>query len=462
MEYLDIREITNALKGKLIVKGTIDRFNDVVIDSRKVKKNDIFFALKGENFDGHEYVISSSCKGAALCIVHNENFNKEDLCEYTSVVLVEDTRMALLDLAKYYRDKLDIKIIGITGSTGKTSTKDLVAAVLSEKYKVFKTKGNFNNEVGLPLMVFSLDNSYDIAVLELGMSNLGEIHRLSRVSDPDIGIITNIGLSHIENLKTQENILKAKMEITDFFNKDNVLIVNGDSPLLSEISSDKYKIIKIGIENDYNFMASGIIIGDSNIKFNIRENNVLIDETFVVPVLGKHNVLNSLLAIATARELNMDYKDINRGFNNLEATSMRLDILKCDKFTIINDAYNASPDSMEAALDVLKDFKGSRKIAVLGTMKELGDESYNAHKEVAQYAKLKGIDLLIAIGDFKKAFKDGFQGKNCILFENKEDVVKYLASEIKSDDVILVKASRSMEFESIVSELEDLNVKEGI
>lgn len=462
MEYLDIKEITDALKGKLIVKGTIDRFNNVVIDSRKVKKNDIFFAIKGENFDGHEYVVNSSCKGAALCIVHNENFNKEDLCEHTSIVLVEDTRMALLDLAKYYRDKLDVKIIGITGSTGKTSTKDLVAAVLSEKYKVFKTKGNFNNEVGLPLMIFNLDNSYDIAVLELGMSNLGEIHRLSRVSNPDIGVITNIGLSHIENLKTQENILKAKMEITDFFEKDNVLIVNGDSSLLSEISSDKYKIIKIGIENDYNFMANGIIIGDSNIKFNIRENNMLIDENFVVPALGKHNVLNSLLAIATARELNMDYKDINRGFKNLEATSMRLDILKYNKFTVINDAYNASPDSMEAALDVLKDFKGGRKIAVLGTMKELGAESYNAHKGVAQYAKLKGIDLLIAIGDFKKAFKDGFQDGNCILFENKEEVVKYLASEIETDDVILVKASRSMEFESIVSELENLNVKEGI
>ncbi|HCQ90139.1 MAG TPA: UDP-N-acetylmuramoyl-tripeptide--D-alanyl-D-alanine ligase [Clostridium sp.] len=462
MEYLDIKEITDALKGKLIVKGTIDRFNNVVIDSRKVKKNDIFFALKGENFDGHEYVVNSSYKGAALCIVHNEDFSKEDLCEYTSVILVEDTRMALLDLAKYYRDKLDIKIIGITGSTGKTSTKDLVAAVLSEKYKVFKTKGNFNNEVGLPLMIFNLDNSYDIAVLELGMSNLREIHRLSRVSNPDMAIITNIGLSHIENLKTQENILKAKMEITDFFQKENVLILNGDNALLSEISSDKYKIIKIGIENDYNFMASGIIIGDSNIKFNIRENNVLIDETFVVPVLGKHNVLNSLLAIATARELNMDYKDINKGFNNLEVTSMRLDILNCNKFTVINDAYNASPDSMEAALEVLKDFKGGRKIAVLGTMKELGDESYNAHKEVAQYAKLKGIDLLIAIGDFKKAFKDGFQDKNCILFENKEEIVKYLNSEIKPDDVILIKASRSMEFESIVSEIENLDVKEGI
>ncbi|MBS5823186.1 MAG: UDP-N-acetylmuramoyl-tripeptide--D-alanyl-D-alanine ligase [Clostridium argentinense] len=462
MEYLDIKEITDALNGKLIVKGTVDRFNNVSIDSRKVNKGDIFFAIKGENFDGHEYVVNSSSKGAALCIVHNENFNKEELCEFTSVILVEDTRVALLDLAKYYRNKLDIKVIGITGSTGKTSTKDLVAAVLSEKYKVFKTKGNFNNEIGLPLMIFNLDNSYDIAVLELGMSNLGEIHRLSRVSNPDIGIITNVGLSHIENLKTRENILKAKMEITDFFNDKSILIINGDNDLLKEVSSEKYKIIKIGIENDYNFTASGIIIGDSNIKFNIRENNLLIDENFVVPVLGKHNVLNSLLAIAVAKNFNMDYKDINKGFNNLEATSMRLDILKCDKFTIINDAYNASPDSMEAALDVLKDFKGSRKIAVLGTMKELGDESYNAHKEVAQYAKLKGIDLLIAIGDFKKAFKDGFQDENCILFENKEEAVKYLCHEIKTDDVILIKASRSMEFETIISELKKLNVKEGI
>lgn len=462
MEYLDIKEITDAISGKLIVKGAVDKFNNVSIDSRKVKKGDIFFAIKGENFDGHEYVVNSSLKGAALCIVHNDNFNKEELCEFTSVILVQDTRKALLDLAKYYRDTLNIKIIGITGSTGKTSTKDLVAAVLSEKYKVFKTKGNFNNEVGLPLMIFNLDNSYDIAVLELGMSNLGEIHRLSRVSNPDIGIITNIGLSHIENLKTRENILKAKMEITDFFSDKNILILNGDNDLLSTVSYDKYKIIKTGIENDYNFTASGIIIGDSNIKFNIIENNVLIYEKFVVPVLGRHNVLNSLLAIATARELNMDYKDINKGFNNLEATSMRLDILKFDRFTIINDAYNASPDSMKAALDVLKDFKGGRKIAVLGTMKELGDESYDAHKDVAEYAKTNGLDILIAIGEYKKAFKDGFQDDNCILFEEKEEAVKYLSHEIKADDVILIKASRSMEFESMVNELKNLNVKEGM
>lgn len=459
MEYLSIDEILQAVNGKLILEGNVKSFNKVSIDSRKVSKGDIFFAIKGENFDGHNYLNQCSENGAALLIVHDENFDKSKLKEYTSVILTKNTREALLDLAQYYRKKLDIKVVGITGSTGKTSTKDLVAAVLSEKYKVFKTKGNFNNEIGMPLMIFNIDNSYDIAVLELGMSNFGEIHRLAKVAKPDIAMITNIGLSHIENLKTRENILKAKMEITDFFNENNLLIVNGDNDLLSGINSKKFKVKKIGIDSDYNFKASAIIIGNENIQFNIKEDNKTIDEKFTVEVLGKHNVLNSLLAIAVAREFNMTYEEINKGFKNLEVTSMRLDIIKANGFTIINDSYNASPDSMEAALEVLKNFQGDKKIAVLGTMKELGDESFNAHFRVGKFAKDKNIDLLITNGEFNNAFKEGF-GEGCITFEDKKDIIDYLSKHIEKNSVILIKASRSMKFESIVSGIQSFNIKE--
>ena len=462
MEHLSINEIIDATKGSLVLKGTTESFNNVTIDSRKIKKGDIFFALKGENFDGHDYLENCAKSGAELLIIHKENFKKENINENTSIILVKDTREALKDLAEYYRKKLDIKVVGITGSTGKTSTKDLIAAVLQEKYKVFKTKGNFNNEVGLPLMVFELDKSYEVAVLELGMSNLDEIHRLSKVARPDIAVITNVGISHIENLKTRENILKAKMEITDFFTNENLLIVNGDNDLLSQVESHEYKVEKIGIESDYNFKACDIIIGEENIKFKILENNLQIDENFEVNALGKHNVLNSLLAIAVGKKLNMNYKQINKGFKNLEATSMRLDILKCNNFTIVNDAYNASPDSMEAAIDVLMNLNGSRKFAVLGTMKELGNEAPSAHEKIGKYAKDKKVDFLITTGEFSNDFKVGFGSENFYSFEKKEDIINFLNNNIRENDIVLVKASRSMKFESIVNEIKDLKIKEGI
>ncbi len=210
METITLKDVVKGVKGEILKEGKTTQFNRVSIDSRKVCAGDIFFALVGENFDGHSYIDMAIKSGAHLCIVHKKNLNLSGYDEDVSIIYVEDTRIALLDLAEHYREKLKLKVIGITGSTGKTSTKDLVAAALSEKYKVFKTKGNFNNEIGLPLMVFSLDNSYDVAILEMGMSSLGEIERLAKVAKPDIAIITNIGLSHIENLKTRDNILKWK------------------------------------------------------------------------------------------------------------------------------------------------------------------------------------------------------------------------------------------------------------
>ena len=339
-------------------------------------------------------------------------------------------------------------MVGITGSTGKTSTKDLVAAVLSQKFKVFKTLGNFNNEIGLPMMIFKLDKSYDVAVLEMGMSDLGEIHNLCDTAKPNIAIITNIGMSHLENLKTRENILKAKMEITDFFTGDNVLIVNSDNDLLENISASKYKLIKTGIDSEADFKACNLKIHENKIEFNLMENGNLINKSIKVNVPGRHNVLNSILAVACAREMGMTYDEINSGFKRLEATSMRLDIIKGEKFTIINDCYNASPDSMLAAIDVLCDVSGKSKIAILGTMRELGDGAFNAHKQVGEYAKAKNIDLLITLGEFNEAYKEGFSDINkCRSFETYNEAVSFLKGIISKNDVVLVKASRYMKFE---------------
>lgn len=462
MEHMTFDEIVNAVQGEIVKKGNYSGFNKVSTDTRKIEDKDIFIALKGENFNGNKYIKTASCKGASICIVDEIKYKEEELEKYTSIIKVKNTKQALLDLAELYRSKLDLKVIGITGSTGKTSTKDLVAAVLSSEYKVLKTSGNFNNEIGLPYMIFQLDNSYDIAVLEMGMNNPNEIHRMAKAARPDIALITNIGISHIGNLGTRENILKAKMEITDFFNSNNTLIVNGDNDLLAKLESNKFSLYTIGINNNTNFKAYNIETKEDSVKFSIEQNGEKIEESFEVKIPGIHTVSNSMLAIACGKILGMDYKKIKEGFKNLETTAMRMELIKGKKFNILNDCYNASPDSMKAAINVLKDLTCKRRIALLGTMGELGCEAYKAHKEVAEYAADNGVDLLITLGEFNKAFEEGAKLNSKLsykAFEDYNDAIEYLVKEyFKEGDTVLVKASRVMKFETIVEELKKSNL----
>lgn len=446
MENLSFNEILEAVNGRYLEYNGERKITYVETDTRKIKEGALFIALKGENFNGNKFADVALENGASAVIIDEIAFDVLKTKGLGNIIIVEDTRKALLDLAAYYRRKLDIKVVGITGSTGKTSTKDLVAAALSSKYKVFKTKGNFNNEVGVPLMIFSLDNSYDIAVLEMGMSNLGEIERLALAGKPDIAVITNIGMSHIENLKTRENILKAKMEITTGFNNENVLIVNGENDLLKTLSIKDYEVIKIGADDDnYDIKAKNIKIGEDSVEFTVDESSFLVDQ------LGYHSVLNGLLAIAVGRKLGLSDNEINKGFKNIEATSMRLDVKENNNNIIINDTYNASPDSMKAGIDVLMNLKKSYNIIIVGDMRELGDESYNAHKSVGEYAKEKGIDLLLTTGEYSKAYKDGF-GEDTLVFKDKESIVTYVKA-LEKNYAALVKASRGSKFEEIVNNL---------
>ena len=445
---LTFKELVEALEGDIIVEGNNKSFNSFCTDTRKIENNNVFLALKGDNFNGNLYVKEAMEKGASIAIVDEINFNNDEI--EGTVIKVENTYKALLNLAKFYRKKLGIKVVGITGSTGKTSTKDLVAAFLSYKYKVFKTKGNFNNHIGLPLMILSLDSSIEVAVLELGMSNSGEIHTLADCARPDVAIITNIGLSHIENLKTKENILKAKMEITDFFTKDNILIVNGEDDYLKNLKEESFKIIKTGYDKIYSFNADNIILGEETTSFVLKDGNE--KQQFTLPMVGAHNVLNALLGIAVAKTLEVNYSEMKEGLNNIEATSMRLEVIKANGITIINDCYNASPDSMKAALDVLKNYKGGRKIAILGTMRELGDEASKAHRATGEYAKEK-VDILVTTGEFKEDYKIGFDKEQVKIYKTKEELIEDLCNITKKDDVILVKASRGIKFEEIVNKL---------
>ncbi len=449
---LNLNEIIKAVDGEILVQNNDGAFNKISTDTRKIEEGNLFFALKGENFNGNNYAVSAVLKGASVVIVDEINFKNEELNGKGTIVKVKDTRIALGDLAAYYRTKLGIKVVSITGSTGKTSTKDLIAAFLSGKYRVFKTQGNFNNEIGLPLMIFELSKDYDIAVLEMGTSNFGEIHRLASIAKPDIAAITNVGVAHIEYLKTRENILKEKMSISDFFENKNDLVINCENDMLNTVKeSEKYNLQKTGYDESYDLYARNVKLTCDTTSFEaVTKDNK--SHNFTLNMVGEHNVLNALLGIKIGLDLGLTFEEMEKGLENFKATSMRLEFIKNDNFTIINDSYNANPDSMKAALNVLKNYSGKRKIAILGTMGELGSHAEDAHREVGSFANDRA-DVLLTTGDFKECYKEGF-GSGTFVYDTKEDLIAGLKAMMKDGDTLLVKASRSAKFEEIIKELE--------
>lgn len=450
MLELNLQEIVKATKGALLKEADVKEIKAVSTDTRKIEEGTMFIALKGEIFNGNNYVLDAFNKGAKIAIVDEVKCDLNELKEDVALIKVQNTGRALMDLAKFYREKLGLKVVGITGSAGKTSTKDLVAAVLSDKYKVFKTKGNFNNEIGLPLMILELDSTYDVAILEMGMRGLGQIKELAEIASPDLGIITNIGISHIEILKTRENILKAKMEIATFFDKNNTLVVCGNDDFLGVLPSAEYKIVKTGVGENFKIGAKNIALEELSSKFTVYDGEK--EEEFSLDMPGEHNISNLMLGIAIAKELGVSFEEMKRGLKNIEATSMRLELIKKDGFSILNDCYNSSPVAVKSAIDVMKNIEGKRRIAVLGTMRELGHKSEEAHEEIGKYAKENGIEKVLCFGDFSENIKEGY-GEGCTVYENKEELIKDLLNIICDGDIILVKASRSLKFEEITKAL---------
>lgn len=450
MLELNLQEIVKATKGALLKEADVKEIKAVSTDTRKIEEGTMFIALKGENFNGNNYVLDAFNKGAKIAIVDEVKCDLNELKEDVALIKVQNTGRALMDLAKFYREKLGLKVVGITGSAGKTSTKDLVAAVLSYKYKVFKTKGNFNNEIGLPLMILELDSTYDVAILEMGMRGLGQIKELAEIASPDLGIITNIGISHIEILKTRENILKAKMEIATFFDKNNTLVVCGNDDFLGALPEAEYKIVKTGVGENFEVGAKNIALEELSSKFTVYDGEK--EEEFSLDMPGEHNISNLMLGIAIAKELGVSFEEMKRGLKNIEATSMRLELIKKDGFSILNDCYNSSPVAVKSAIDVMKNIEGKRRIAVLGTMRELGHKSEEAHEEIGKYAKENGIEKVLCFGDFSENIKEGY-GEGCTVYENKEELIKDLLNIICDGDIILVKASRSLKFEEITKAL---------
>lgn len=455
MQKITISEVAQATGGKILSGNPQDSFDCIGKDSRAVKRGMFYIAIKGENFDGNKYAESAMKNGAMGCLV------SEEVISDKPVVLVEDTIKALGQLAKYYRNKFNIPYVGITGSVGKTTTKDMVACALSAKLNVMKTQGNCNNHIGLPLTLLTLEKEHEIGVTEMGMSGFGEIEYLASLVEPETAVYTNIGLSHIENLGSRENILKAKSEMLNHLEKGGTVVLCGDDDLLLKLSQEiDFECITYGVENkNCDVYADNIRqSGENEMEFTIHSSEGAFEGK--IPVLGDHNVKNALAAFIVARKYGVKPQDILSALSMFCPGAMRQNIVKTNGITLINDCYNSSPSSVQAGLKTLRQLTGTRKIAVLGDMLEMGEMSEKLHREVGGYAVDTKADYLIAVGDMSRfiiegACKDGFNRENTKFFRTNTEVNSFLDSFLKEGDAILVKASRGMKLEEIVDHIID-------
>lgn len=462
MEKLRVKDIAQVTDGKLIIGDENIECENFSKDTRQINKGDIYIGIKGEKFDGSKFWKEALDAGAVGVIVENIDISNEEINTYKDKVIikVKDTLKALYRLATYKRSLYDIPVIAITGSVGKTSTKDLVSSVVSQNYKTLKTIGNNNNNIGLPLTILRLKDEEAI-VLEMGMNHFGEIKLLSKIAKPTICVITNIGTSHIGNLGSRENILKAKLEILEGA-KNPTIVINNDNDLLHkwyEENKENKNIKTYGIENKSDFNAEDIILKSSGSEYNC-----IIDDEKInikVPTGGEHFVLNSLCAIAVGKALNIPTSKIKKGIETFELTNKRMEITKVkDEIEIINDAYNASYESMKASLKVLSKFDNKRKIAVLGDMFELGEYSKELHKKVGKEVTNNNIDILICSGENSKCIiekaKEKMNIENIYYLKEKEEIINLLEKIVKKEDVILFKASNGMKFYELAERMINL------
>lgn len=446
MEKLLLSEIARACNGTLNADSEI---SGVCIDTRKITPGCLFICIKGERFDAHQFAQEAIDKGAAAVMIH------KDIVINGCAVKVENTSKALLDLASYYRSKFNLHLVGLTGSVGKTTTKEFTYLVVNSKYNAIKTLGNLNNEIGLPQMLFQLDSTTQAAVIEMGMNHFGEIHRLSSAAKPTLALITNVGTSHIENLGSREGILKAKLEILDGLEKGATLLLNGDNDLLKTVKNDDYNICFYGIENG-DFTADDIVENDGKTSFTINYFGKV--QSVTIPTIGIHNVYNALAAFAVGYFLDIEAECCAYALGQYQPEGMRQKSVDFKGITVIEDCYNASVDSMRAALNTLANTKGKRKIAVLSDMLELGKYAVQAHETVGELAGAAGIDFLFTVGELSQnihnsAIENGV--KNAVHFNNKEELSVRLIETLEAGDTVIFKASRGMALEDVIHNLYD-------
>lgn len=465
MISLKIKEVLEATRGqksngRLVIGDLEASLSSIVIDSRQAGPDTMFIAIIGENTDGHKYIKSAYDLGCRTFMVCQE-LDILDQLDGSSIVCVDNTELAMGQLAKYYKNKFDIPVVGITGSVGKTTTRDMVYAVVSKKFRTLKNEKNLNNQFGVPLTIFNLDSSYECAVIEMGMSGFGEIDYLADIVRPDIAVISNIGTSHIEHLGSQEGIFKAKMEISDYFSEDSCLIVNGDDEYLSKLRAEKdaisYSLCSFGKDWKNTIVLKSIENLDNKTNFVVKLEDK--EEEFSIPTVGEHNVYNAMSAILVGLRLGMNIDEIRQGLMNFVATGDRQNIINTGKYLVINDVYNASPDSMIASLKVLALNKDRRKVAILGDCLEMGDYEEEGHRRVGLQS-VRRSDVIITQGKAARfigieAQEHGFDLSNIYHFDTKEELIEDLKNILEDQDAILVKASRGMAFEDIVNYLKE-------
>ncbi|MCZ6790492.1 MAG: UDP-N-acetylmuramoyl-tripeptide--D-alanyl-D-alanine ligase [Candidatus Dadabacteria bacterium] len=452
---LDLNFILSSTHGRLLSGKSGSVFSGVSTDTRKITKDEIFFALKGDNFDGEDFIKEAFNRGASGVVV--ESISSQDL-NGKVLIQVPYTLRALGDLASDWRMSFpDLKVAAITGSNGKTTTKEMTWSIVSLKHKTLKNTGNFNNLIGLPLTLFELKNENTAAVLEVAMNDFGEIRRLSEIARPDIGAITNIGHAHLEKLGGLDGVAKAKGELVENFNEHNVFVVNLDDLRVERIANGlNCQKITYGINaKGAMISASHIESSDfSNITFNMNVQGI----EFPVRLkgIGLHNVMNSLCAAGIALSLGCDTAQIREGLERFTPTKMRLQVLDTPLgFKVINDAYNANPDSMKRAIDELVRLKGGGKaIAVLGDMLELGEASEYEHREIGKYLSVSGVDDVITYGKYAANILDGASNStNCFHAKTHQDAAKILIDTAKPNDLVLVKGSRGSTMEQVIKRL---------
>ena len=443
MEKLSIKEIESYCNGTLIINENKNEILNITTNSKEVNEKSLFIPMIGEFRDGHEFIEESYNNGCRNFIIdNNHKLNKNDI----NCITVESTYDALGLIAKKYKERFNIPFIGVTGSVGKTSTKDIISSVLSTKYNVLKNEGNKNTNTGLAKTLFNLNSDTELAVIEMGMDKKGELDYLSKIVNPDIAVITNIGQSHIMNFKDgQEGIFKAKMEITNGLKENGILIVNGDDKYLSTLKNKKnnYDLITYGFNNDNDIYVKDYQIQDNNINFTCIYKEK--EYNFNLASIAKHNIGNALIAVLIGFHYDLTQEEIQTGLLNIEFSKNRLDIFNTDKYKIINDTYNASYVSIMSALEVLNTFN-ERKVAILGDILELGKYSEGIHREIGKNLK---CDLLITIGNDSKYINEETNIEN-YHFNTKEEFYEKSNTLLKEKDVILIKGSRGLELEKVV------------
>ncbi|MCL0062964.1 UDP-N-acetylmuramoyl-tripeptide--D-alanyl-D-alanine ligase [Peptococcaceae bacterium] len=455
MKNFTLGEITLAVDGELIQGDKNKTVSSVSIDTRTLKKGDLFFALRGTKYDAHEFLEQAVEKGASGLVV-----SKDDLSLKSSVpiIKVSDTLKALAKLAAYNRKENDVFIIGVTGSNGKTTTKDLIYAVLKKKYSVLKNKGNFNNEIGLPLTLLELNESHDYAVLEMGMRGFKQIDALCKIADINAGVITSIGTAHLELLGSIDNIALAKGEILENVPQNGFALIPADKLAMLRPARCRGEVYTFGVEVNADYCATDIKAKNGFMEFIAH--TPYGKAKMSLPLLGRHNVANAMAAVAVALKLGFELEEIKEALLDVEVSPMRLQIIKNKKFIIINDAYNANPDSVKAAIDILLELgDGRRKVAVLGDMLELGEKEQEMHYEVGEY--LKNIDVLLTVGRLAEhiafgAKCAGLTKDNIYCCKDNMSAVAKLKEILQLNDMVLVKGSRGMHMEYIVKGIERL------